>query len=197
MQVMQAELACQLQRERRRQNGKSCTMAILNPDRSLGKVLKGPHLNLTSPMCPSLRTERRARSRSNSVDRSQSSDVARSACSAHPIPREEAAIRRHLQRAGGKPSEAVASTKPHRGRARAACESVDAGQLVGTAEERAQRAKALTQAKLNETGAMERARLCVFKSQKGNAKPDDRSAADAPLTSAHADETDTACEDVL
>lgn len=108
------------------------------PD-SPGRGRGGWAPELTVPQAPTLRTA--SRQRSTSASRS---DSRQRSMSKHSLPREQAAIERHLYR-----STAAAT--------------------AGSAEERAERARAEAQARHEEALAEEKKRLCVFRPAKGKA----------------------------
>jgi len=113
--------------------------AALRKSESPGRGRSGWTPELTVPQAPSLRTS--SRQRSNSASRS---DSRQRSMSKHSLPREQAAIERHLHRA------VAAAT-------------------VGTAEERAERARAEAQARHEQTLAEEKKRFCIFRPAKGKA----------------------------
>lgn len=120
------------------------TSALRKPSvpESPGRGRSGWTPELTVPKAPTLRTS--SRHRSNSASRS-GSDSHRS-MSKHSLPREQAAIERHLQRS----TYGVASST-----------------VVGSAEKRAERAREEAQSRHEEALAEEKKRLCVFRPAKG------------------------------
>lgn len=135
---------------------------------------------LTVPEAPILHTAHRSRSTSS---RRSGSGTPRRAMSRHRLPREQAAIERHLERTGGmsRASEDcprhLRHGQPELSRGALAVSAEEEEELRGggglltttreaagtTAQERAERARALAQAKRDEALACEKKRLFQFK----------------------------------
>lgn len=147
------------------------------------------------PEAPGLRTASRgARARSPSWRDVGSSGHVRLPLVLHPIPREQAAIERHVERAvaAAEPCALLLSLQPLRvagGCPDSRLHSPECGEgdawvrRATTAEERAQRARAAAQASQDRAWATEKARLCVFKPASGMPQPDGTSAAVRPSPS--------------
>lgn len=174
IQCLKAEEAQRAQRKQRRRNERSCKEALL----ATGKddVRKDRSL-LTNPKAPALLTPRRAeRARSTSW---HSVDGCRSMLDRlkqHPIPREQAAIQRHIERSaagaiGSSRSSAACPRELQPAARQAATAAIPDGvvdlerwvQESANAEERAQRARQAVLARRDSAWASERQRLCVFK----------------------------------
>jgi len=172
LELMNVERARYELRQRMRQNATNYKKRNIEPQLMAGK---GVEFKPTTPSGPHLNTAERAQSRSKSEDRVHSNDHARSERGAHPIPREEAAIRRHLERASATyvpPNPFQRNGFKCEGSAKSADSGFSVPEVVdpdktGTAEERAMRAVVLAQAAM-EKGAMERARVCIFKGPKSS-----------------------------
>jgi len=165
----------------REHNERSYRQALANP--SLGVTQRNtgaPHLTL--PRGPALRTEERAaRSRSASRHDAREGSVGRSDLDVISVPRERQAIERHIGRVDSAHAERHATHAPHEIRHTPASEAgtaVTAGiptdcdhqqwiQNGATARERAERARAVAQAKRQESEKKEQARLCVFRRETG------------------------------
>eukprot|EP00927_Polykrikos_kofoidii_P040316 TRINITY_DN34495_c0_g2_i1.p1 TRINITY_DN34495_c0_g2~~TRINITY_DN34495_c0_g2_i1.p1 ORF type:complete len:1035 (+),score=150.26 TRINITY_DN34495_c0_g2_i1:78-3182(+) len=173
IQVLRMEIKRREMTERIRTNERNCFEAILNPDL---QIVPSPILP-TVPRGPNLRTPQRARSRSSEVDGSESSrhrglsEERRAAALA--IVASEAAIalsrskkRRDISLADECSVASKASVEVARGGIQIP-DGVNHQQWVrdgATAEERAQRARAVAVAKTEKASASRQAGLCIFKS---------------------------------
>jgi len=146
-----------------RLNERTYRKAILNPERVLGVSARSNHDDMTRPEGPELRTANRVWERLSSRSPDRSSTMSMQSNPSIP-PREQAAIERHLERAA-----AVHLQQPEALRAPVHANMEQWVREAKSAEERAQRARLLAQAKHEQAGAVDRARLCVFKAAGGAA----------------------------
>lgn len=115
---------------------------------------------LTVPEAPALRTESRATSRSASVTEDSRSTSRQRSMSRHDLPREQAAIERHLQRTHLAQTSEDWPRAPTQPREPKASRPAPA---PGSAEERAEQARAAAETKREAALAEEKKRLCIFK----------------------------------
>eukprot|EP00930_Biecheleria_cincta_P003241 TRINITY_DN10416_c0_g2_i1.p1 TRINITY_DN10416_c0_g2~~TRINITY_DN10416_c0_g2_i1.p1 ORF type:complete len:512 (-),score=110.33 TRINITY_DN10416_c0_g2_i1:74-1609(-) len=173
IQCLRAEEAQRALREQRKRNERSCKKALLATGKDDGR--KDRSL-LTHPKGPELMTPRRAeRARSTSWHRVDGCQSLLEKLKQHPIPREQAAIQRHIERSvAGALGFSLGSAagpgdlQPAAKREAAAIPDgvVDLDRWVqesANAEERAQRARQAVLARRDSAWASERQRLCVFK----------------------------------
>lgn len=186
MERLRAKAEVKAIKEQMRRNERSCKAAILNPDTILGVSEKRcARVPLTMPMAPDLHTAfRAARTRSESWHSSRHGDAQRRGGAEwwrgfvnDSIPREKAAIERHMGRSEAAYTAAHATVSPVVHVASAprpkptmqVPEDADLdvwAQEALDAEDRAQRAKAALQARRENAFAEERQRLYVFKAKK-------------------------------
>jgi len=183
VECMKAEEGQRALREQRKRNERSCREALL----ATGKddVCKDRSL-LTNPKGPALLTPRRAeRARSTSWHSVEGSRSVLERLKQHPIPREQAAIQRHIQRSAAGaiassrsfaagPSDLQPAAKQQVAIPDGVVDLERWVQESANAEERAQRARLAVLAKRDSAWANERQRLCVFKPTGSTTVTEDR-----------------------
>eukprot|EP00927_Polykrikos_kofoidii_P071381 TRINITY_DN67646_c0_g1_i1.p1 TRINITY_DN67646_c0_g1~~TRINITY_DN67646_c0_g1_i1.p1 ORF type:complete len:921 (+),score=163.66 TRINITY_DN67646_c0_g1_i1:49-2763(+) len=186
MQLLRMEIMRRELKEKRLANAQSCVEAILNPDANVVPSPTPP----TVPRGPDLSTAVRARSRSSSRNRSEVDGVSpechhrsisaerRPAALAVVAAEAAAALARSAHAKQGGCTSVTTKTSPRNARGRIQVPSdVDLQQWMReapTAEERAQRARAVAVAKTEKAAAKKQAGLCIFKASGGRdwaAKP--------------------------